>query len=97
MIELICTVCVFILVSFTSATILICLDKWKFFDFWNMYGYKLRLSKDPCVFCIGFWIAKIQIFVVYFFVQKQELYFIVPLAAASLIGVIYENFKVKRR
>jgi len=97
MIALVCTVCVFVLVSFVSATILVVCEKMRLFEYYNMHAYRLRLPKDLCIFCIGFWLSVAQVIAIYLLFNKQELYFPAPFAAASLTRVIYENIKPKGR
>lgn len=84
-----------------SCTLLICAEKWRVIEFYELHikGRKIfgKRIGELCTFCFGFWISVVITIAAYFSLDVQGLYFIAPLASASLTRYLYEGITTKTR
>jgi hypothetical protein len=78
-----------VILSFTSATIILCFEKWKLLEWYQIYlGGRYFFPKEPCLLCLGFQLSMLQVAVIYLF-KSEELLFLIPFASASFTRAIY--------
>jgi hypothetical protein len=76
---------VIIIISLLSATVIFLAYKWGFINWVQMHYF------DPCIFCVGFWVAVLFTLTLLFTHEFNYGFIGVPLASASLTYLIVKN------
>lgn len=73
-----------LLTSAISATIILCLGKWRILEWFEIHHQPI------CKFCLGFWLCTIQAWTIYIWIDPNIFNIAIPFAGAAITRKLYE-------
>ena len=87
---------IILIISLLNATLIYCLNKWGWFDWYETRKPKWLLWCKPCFFCFGFRLAMVEVFLLVLYLQFYTWqWFYVPFCCASLTFLVVKKIIIE--